>query len=312
MRPAPGSFGLFHWFAVITLASVAFAAIGAVRQRRSALWAHVHAQAMLGSYYGLIGGLINELFARIVPLRTLAMQMSPHAPNISRTALVGMVQTGAMLLWLALALAFFLQVARIRRRADPGAFTIGHPLRYSGGVFSSCLGIAGIIGAFTGTLGWSFMVGMSVGIVLASRAAQLVRPVWGTPSERQRNIRRFALGVLFAAFMVLGSTGFFQRVPPALSQEVTILIVGVYFLILRGSHGPMMLQLGLSILAWLALAHAAHLPVQLLAIGDGLIKLGFGFAMAEPLRFRIQSEASLARTSDGVAPASRRLASVTA
>ena len=42
-----------------------------------------------------------------------------------------------------------------------------------------------------------------------------------------------------------------------------------------------------------------------------LLKLGFGFAMAEPLLFVDQS-ASLVRTSDGVAPDSRNAAKVTA
>lgn len=42
-----------------------------------------------------------------------------------------------------------------------------------------------------------------------------------------------------------------------------------------------------------------------------LLKLGFGFAMDEPLLFVDQS-ASLVRTSDGVAPDSRNAAKVTA
>lgn len=107
-----GHFGIFHWFAVAALASVLIAVFAAARQRRSRLWSHVHAQAMLGSYYGLIGGLINEMFARITVLRDLALHMSPHAGNITRAGLVGMVQSAAMLAWLLLAVWFHAEVRR--------------------------------------------------------------------------------------------------------------------------------------------------------------------------------------------------------
>jgi hypothetical protein len=58
----------------------------------------------------------------------------------------------------------------------------------------------------------------------------------------------------------------------------------------------------------------AQLPLPLLAIGDGLLKMGFGLAMAEPL-LTVAGKAqrpTLARISEGVAPASRSEASVTA
>jgi uncharacterized membrane protein len=307
----PGRFGIFHWSAVAALASVVIAVFAAIRQRRNVVWAHVHAQAMLGSYYGLIGGLINEMFARIAPLRALALQLTPGAGNITRTALVGMVQGGAMLAWFALAALFFLQVAKMHRRHDSNAFTIGYPLRYSGGLFSGCIGLGGIIGAFTGALGWGFILGAALGLFLSRQAQCLVRPVWGQPSARQQTTRMIALGLMIAVFMLLGSIGFFQSVRPVVAWETNILVVGCYFLLLRGSHGPMALWLGVSVLAWLGAGHVLHLPLQLLVIGDGLIKLGFGFAMSEPLLYVCQRP-SRALTSEGVAPASRSEASVTA
>ena len=124
--PGPGHFGLFHWFALAALASVAVAVFAASRQRGSAVWPHVHAQAMLGSYYGLIGGLINEMFVRILrqAVRALKKQMTPHAGNLTRTALVGMAQSLLLLVWLLLAAGFAIQVERRRRRphADAASF----------------------------------------------------------------------------------------------------------------------------------------------------------------------------------------------
>jgi uncharacterized membrane protein len=306
----PGIFGLFHWFAVLALASTLVAVFAATRQRGSRGWSHAHAQAMLGSFYGLIGGFINEMFARVLPLRALALHLSPHATNITQTSLVGVVQGSAMLVWFAVAILFFAQVSRRHRRPDPGAFTIGHPLRYSGGAFSLCMGVGGIIGGFTGFLGWGFILGALTGAVLSARVARLVQPIWGVPNDRQQKIRRIALVVQIAIFMLLGSSGFFQAMPRAVTGEVTILIVGSYLLLLRGSHGPMMLWLGGSVLGWLGVGHLLHLPLPLLAIGDGLLKLVFGFVMIEPLLIAHQS-ASIARTSEGVAPDARRLASVT-
>ena len=65
-------FGIFHWLAIAVLMLVLLAIFAASRQRR-ATWAHVHAQAMLLSYYILIGGLLNEAFVRILLLRNFAL-----------------------------------------------------------------------------------------------------------------------------------------------------------------------------------------------------------------------------------------------
>jgi uncharacterized membrane protein len=311
-RFGPGIFGMFHWFAVAALASVALATFSATRQRGSTLWSHVHAQSILGSYYGLTGGLINEMFARIVALRTLALQLSPHARNVTQTLLVQGAQTVSMLLWLGLALYFFLQVQKKFRKLNADAFTIGYPQRYNGGLFSACIGLGGIAGAFTGMLGWGFIIGAATGLFLSTRARRLVAPVWGTPSPQQQRVRLLVIGAEFAIFMALGSTGFFQRQPELVTTEVTILIVGLGFLGMRWSHGPIMAWLGLSVLAWLGAGMALHLPLQLLAIGDGLIKLGFGFAMSEALLTLSPQRPTRALMSEGVAPASRNEASVTA
>ena len=313
----PGLFGLFHWFAVATLIAVALAVFAAARQRNSVFWAHVHAQALLFSYYQLLAGLVNQIMARSEGLRALAMTMSPNAANITETSLNRGLMSGLMLLWLSLGILFAVQVGRRHRRPDPNAFTIGHPLRYSGGIFSICLGLSGVAGAFAGNPGLGFLVGIPIGLFLSMRARHLVAPVWGIPSPSQQKMRQFAVIAQTAAFMILGSSGFFQSNPPLVTWQATAAILGSGFLLMRWSHGPIMTWLGVSVLVWLGAGSMLGLPLPLLAIGDGLLKLGFGLTMAEALlslprqRPTLQSP-TLARISDGVAPASRSEASVTA
>jgi hypothetical protein len=69
----------------------------------------------------------------------------------------------------------------------------------------------------------------------------------------------------------------------AATWEITLGIVGFHFLIMRFSHGPMMPALGAAVLGWLGLGVMLHLPLPVMAGIDGLIKLGFGAAMAWPL-----------------------------
>src|ERR1700712_957926 len=76
-KMGPNIFGVFHWMAITTLVAVALGVFAATRQKRT-VWAHVHAQAMLFSYYLLFSGMINQLFVRVVAVRAWAMQMSSH------------------------------------------------------------------------------------------------------------------------------------------------------------------------------------------------------------------------------------------
>src|SRR5215469_7041064 len=79
LMAGPHVFGLFHWFAVFTLASVLIGRYAAAHQDR-AVWAYTHPVAMVLSYYMLIGGAINEAFARIDVLHAMALR-STHAVN---------------------------------------------------------------------------------------------------------------------------------------------------------------------------------------------------------------------------------------
>src|ERR1700761_5442558 len=86
-KPAAHTFGIFHWMAVASFVLVALSIFAAARQRRSLAWAHVHAHAMLASFYLLVSGLLNEMVVPILPLRALAMALSPHAANPATTML---------------------------------------------------------------------------------------------------------------------------------------------------------------------------------------------------------------------------------
>ena len=278
-QTGPHIFGMFHWMALATLVAVLLAVFAASRQKRVA-WAHVHAQTMLFSYYLLIGGLVNEMVVRILPLRHLAMTLSPHARNAAATLVAREGQTACMMIWLVLAVYFVLKVMRDR---TPGVVTTGHPLRYSGGLFVACAGAGIAIGGVLGMLGMGFMAGAILGFIAARRSAVFVRPRWGRPSMPQLRVMLFAIGLEIVIFSMLGAAGFFQKHPPTTVFETAMGIVGAHFLILRFSHGPFMLALGTAVLAWLGLGHILHLPLQFVALGDGLIKLGFGLAMAWPL-----------------------------
>jgi len=114
--PGPGNFGFFHWLTIVTLLTTVLAVVAGMRQRGSRFWAHTHAQAMLFSYYMLVGGLINELIVRVVPLRAWIVRTFPHPVNPAANPAVGMVQLAAMLLWLALVVRFAVKVTRMTRR----------------------------------------------------------------------------------------------------------------------------------------------------------------------------------------------------
>jgi uncharacterized membrane protein len=287
-KPGPHIFGFFHWGSVIALATVAIAVFAARRQRHGIVWAQAHAQAMLLSYYLLGSALINELFARVAVLRALALP--PHAATTLNSPLVRQAQLTLLLLWVACAVWFALKVYDRRK---PPAFTIGYPPRYAGGVFVACVGFGIMAGALLrpGALGWGLLFGFLAGITLARRATPRVRRIWGAPSLAQGRAMTLAVTLEFAVFMVLGSSGVFASVGRTAAWEISLAIVAAHFLIMRWSHGRIMLALGLSILGWLGIGVAAQLPVAMIAIGDGLLKAGFGLAMARPLLLSVRAVA---------------------
>jgi hypothetical protein len=291
-KPGPHIFGFFHWGSLLAMAAVALALFSAARQRRHLVWAHAHAQSMLFSYYLLISALINELFARVAVLRAAALALSPHTATTLNTILVRQAQLACLIVWVACAVRFALKVYGQRR---PPAFTIGYPMRYGGGLFVACVGLGILIGGVLGgaALSWGVLAGFIAGIAVARRAAWRVAQRWGSPSLAQGRAMTIAVTLEFAIFNIMGSSGVFALMSRAIVWETSLAIVGAHFLLMRWSHGRLMLALGLAVLTWLGLGVAAHLPLQMMAMGDGLLKLGFGAAMAWPLFGRAPVESSI-------------------
>ena len=115
--PIPGlpTFNRFHWMSIATLVMVVFAIWAAPRQRGS-LGAYGHPMAMIASYYMLLGATINEVFARIEPLRTYAIAATPGAQTVLQSRLLAMAQGMGMLIMVIVAVYFAVKVARFRRR----------------------------------------------------------------------------------------------------------------------------------------------------------------------------------------------------
>lgn len=111
--PGPGVFGLFHWLAVAALFFTVLGYYAASHQSRG-VWAYTHPIAMTLSYSLLIGGLINELFARVNALRPYAVTMVHGRPTFG-TPVVGMTQFAADLATLVVLVIFVVQVRRFRK-----------------------------------------------------------------------------------------------------------------------------------------------------------------------------------------------------
>jgi uncharacterized membrane protein len=112
-KTGPGVFGLFHWFAVSALFFTVLGYYAASRQSRG-FWAYAHPIAMTLSYYVLIGGLINELFARLNILRPLAFTLV-NGQLVFGSIVVGMTQFAAEIATLILLILFIVKVWRYRR-----------------------------------------------------------------------------------------------------------------------------------------------------------------------------------------------------
>ena len=55
-----GGFGVFHFFALLSLVSLAFGVAAVVLRRPRSNWLYFHYQWMAWSYAGLLGATINE------------------------------------------------------------------------------------------------------------------------------------------------------------------------------------------------------------------------------------------------------------
>ena len=106
---------IFHGVAAATLVVLVVGFVAASRQKVTA-GAYLHPLGMIASYYSLVGGAINEAFARIDVLRSAALSSSPGA-GLLHTRLVGTTHSVNMLVFLVLLMVFLAQVTRYRREA---------------------------------------------------------------------------------------------------------------------------------------------------------------------------------------------------
>jgi hypothetical protein len=94
----------------------------AARRQRHGVWAYAHPVAMALSYYVVLGGLVNELFARVEALRPLATTMVNGQPRFG-SAFVGMSHSAVMLATVILIVIYVVRVYLRRRERKQGRKT---------------------------------------------------------------------------------------------------------------------------------------------------------------------------------------------
>jgi uncharacterized membrane protein len=80
-------FGPFHWLALATLAIVVIGYLAAARQAR-APFAYLHPISMVVSYYLLVAGAVNEVYARIDSLGVFAARTGGAAVGLTHAFLM--------------------------------------------------------------------------------------------------------------------------------------------------------------------------------------------------------------------------------
>ncbi len=93
-----GTFFFPHMLAIVTLVLIAAGWGSARLVRRHVAWRHVHLSSMIGSYYLLIGGGVNEVYLRVDAARDLLNSQGPQ--------LLGMTHAAVMLVFLVMLLGW--------------------------------------------------------------------------------------------------------------------------------------------------------------------------------------------------------------
>lgn len=116
-RIGPGVFRFFHWLSVAALLLTVLGYYASTRQQRG-FWAYTHPIAMTLSYYLLVGGLINELFARLKLLRPFAFTIVNGQRVFTTTPVIQHTREATELATLFVLLLFVVKVWRYRRQRD--------------------------------------------------------------------------------------------------------------------------------------------------------------------------------------------------
>lgn len=113
-RIGPGVFGFFHWLAVAAIVLTVLGYYASMRQQHG-FWAYTHPIAMMLTYYLLVGGLINELFARLNVLRPFAFTVVNGQRVFTITPVIQTTRLATELATLVVLLLFVVKVWRYRR-----------------------------------------------------------------------------------------------------------------------------------------------------------------------------------------------------
>jgi len=148
-----GTMSAFHLMALATLVGIALAVVAARRQGSSRMWLRTHLTAILFSYYMLLGGTVNQAFARI-PLLT---SLSRNAMGIA----LGMTHSVLIALFLMVVAYFW------------GKTSHGEPIRFSQALPAKALAALAVI-----------VIGMPwAGDVSAATVEVVVRDVHGDTGD---------------------------------------------------------------------------------------------------------------------------------
>lgn len=164
------------------------------------------------------------------------------------------------------------------------------PMQGPGGAFLGAIGggivVGGVMLARANTF-QSFvvplLVGAAAGAVLLVAARLWAAGRIGRPTRWQVLAMLSAIVFEVAVFWAVGAMGWFNLWDERTVFGIALAIVAVHFLPMRISHGPLILWLGVAALAWIAVADGLRLPVPILLVGDGLLKVVFGALMTGPL-----------------------------
>lgn len=122
-RMGPGIFGFFHWLSVAALLLTVLGYYASTHQQRG-FWAYTHPIAMTLTYYLLVGGPINELFARLNVLRPFAFTIVNGQRVFTTTPAIQDTGVATELATLLVLLLFVVKVWRYRRLQHASAHAV--------------------------------------------------------------------------------------------------------------------------------------------------------------------------------------------
>jgi len=165
------------------------------------------------------------------------------------------------------------------------------PMQPGGGIFLICIGIGLVYGALLqgNAITFGLEVGFCAGIAGIITAIIVARGSFGRPTALHRYVVFAAIGLELAAFTILARSGFFSGDQTVTKWAVSLLVVAFHFVVMRWSHGPLMLWLAMASMLWIGLAYLSGFSLSALIAGDGLLKIVFGIIMAAPLWLTVRS-----------------------